>query len=440
MSKVEVKNLGDTLQPLKNKTIRELGFTTLYIDLNSCFASIEQQARPRLREKPVAIVNRLAKNSAIIAASIEAKKLGIKVGMRTEEAKALVKNIIFAETEPSKYIYVHKKLQSILSHYSPNVEMKSIDEGLIDLSTADKNTRDKTPRELAEEIKSRLKSEVGCYIKCSIGFSYNRFLAKLAGELHKPNGMDAITKENIREVFSLLKLTDLPGINTRTCLRLKTYGITTPLELLDAKEATLRVLIMNSIEGTKWYFRLRGVEVDEREQQTKTIGRQFVLAPNTSIESAKVRLAHLAEDVGFRLRAQNLHARGIQVFVTFGLTEAPETVQKKFLKKTTFNANSEIVEYAKELFNQIINENKARYINPRLIGVTLYNLEQEETKQLDFEHKKSEKAQKISETIDQINQRFGARTIHSAYTLKTNDMHTKIPFGSTRYLDKNIGK
>jgi hypothetical protein len=120
------------------------------------------------------------------------------------------------------------------------------------------------------------------------------------------------------------------------------------------------------------------------------------------------------------------------------MNEISFTAHKNFLKNETFNTDNEIIEYSKNLFDKIISEHKSE--NPRIIGVSLYNLEDEETKQLSFEHAKTEKNQKVAKVIDEINERFGARTIHSAYTLKSNDMHTKIPFGSTRYLDKNIGK
>ena len=440
MSRVKTEGIKDTIADIEGKTIRELKFTIMYVDLNSCFATTEQQARPKLRNKPVAILNRLTENSAIIAASIEAKALGVKVGMRANEAKDICKDIVFAETEPSKYIYVHEKLKSILKSYSPKVLMKSIDEGLVDLSEASEEVRNMTPRELASEIKERLRTEVGCYMKCNVGFSYNRFLAKLAGELHKPDGLDCITNNNIREVFSHLKLTDLPGINKKTEKRLKVYGIDNPLKLLDAKEETLRIQVLGSVEGTKWYYRLRGVETDERDEQTKSIGRQFVLAPNTKLDEVKIRLAHLAEDVGFRLRSQDLHARGIYVWVTFNLSENNFTAHKNFLKDHTFNTDIEIIEYSKQLFEDIIKENANKSNNPRIIGVSLYKLETEPTKQLTFGYEKNEKAAKVAEVVDAINNRFGSRTVHSAYTLKSNDMHTKIPFGSTRYLDKNIGK
>ncbi len=440
MSKVATKGIKDTLADLGDKTIRDLGFSIMYVDLNSCFATTEQQARPKLRGKPVAILNRLVDNSSIIAASIEAKKLGIKVGMRADEAKNICKNVVFAETEPSKYIFVHKKLKEILKSYSPKVVMKSIDEGLVDISEASEEVRNMTPKDLANDIKSRLKTKVGCFMKCNVGFSYNRFLAKLAGELHKPDGADCITKDNIREVFSHLKLTDLPGINKKTEKRMITYGIKNPVNLLDAEEETLRIQVLGSIEGTKWYYRLRGIETDEREEKTKSIGRQFVLAPNTTPKEVKIRIAHLAEDVGFRLRGQDLYARGIYVWVTFNLSEKSFTTHKNYLKTEVFHTNHEIIKYTEELYDQIIKENQNESNNPRIIGVSLYKLEDEDAKQLRLDQTAIEKASKVSKVIDEINQRFGSRTIHSAYTLKSNDMHTKIPFGSTRYLDKNIGK
>ena len=169
---------------------------TLYIDLNSCFATIEQQSRPMLRGRPVAITNRLVPNSCIIAASYEAKARGVKVGMRTREANALCPDLIYAETEPDKYIFVHQKLRKIMSDYSPAVTMKSIDEGVIDLTQAPAHIYNRDRRELGLEIKQRLKTEIGRYMRCNVGIASNRFLAKLAGELHKPDGLDEITTTN----------------------------------------------------------------------------------------------------------------------------------------------------------------------------------------------------------------------------------------------------
>src|SRR3990167_321227 len=141
----------------------------LHIDLNSCFATVEQQARPLLRGRPLAVTNRLTVNACVIAASYEAKAHGVKVGMRLSEAKELISDLITVETDPPKYHYVYQQLARIMKSYSPAVTMKSIDEGIIDFHWT-KQTHQKTPiTAIGYEIKQRLRDGVGCWMKCNIG-------------------------------------------------------------------------------------------------------------------------------------------------------------------------------------------------------------------------------------------------------------------------------
>lgn len=401
----------------------------LYIDLNSCFATIEQQARPMLRGRPVAITNRITPNACIIAASYEAKARGVKVGLRRQEALALCPELIFAETEPVKYIFVHEQLKKIMQDYSASVVMKSIDEGIIDLATAPPQHRNRNRYEIGREIKQRLLSEVGDWMCCNVGIASNRFLAKLASELHKPDGLDEITPENQRAIFARLKLTDLPGINTRMQRRLNAVSIFTPLQFLDADEATLVKMVCKSIDGTKWYRRLRGIEVDDALYGIKSIGRQYVLE-NKSLSRTELdaRLTHLAEDVGYRLRSKSLYARGIYVWV-YGYDDS--YAHKSTLLRRAINTDADICRAALQLF--------ATLPSPvRIIGITLYQLQAQSDTQLCFEQDQLDHAQNICTAIDQINLRFGARTIHSARSLGTDHIKTKIPFGSVRYLDHAI--
>ena len=111
----------------------------MHIDLNSCFASVEQQARPLLRGRPLAVTNRLSVNACVVAASYEAKSQGVKVGMRLGEAKLLAPDLIMVETDPPKYHYVYQVLAGIMKSYSPNISMKSIDEGVIDFTGTRQN-------------------------------------------------------------------------------------------------------------------------------------------------------------------------------------------------------------------------------------------------------------------------------------------------------------
>ena len=406
----------------------ELKNDTLYIDLNSCFATIEQQCRPMLRNRPVAITNRLVKNSCIIAASYEAKAMGVKVGMRTREAEALCPNLIYAETEPSKYIFVHEKLRRIMADYSPVVVMKSIDEGVIDLSQAPAHIYERSRYELGHEIKQRLKDEIGCYMRCNVGIASNRFLAKLAGELHKPDGLDEITPDNQREIFATLKLTDLPGINVRMEARLNAVGIFTPLQFLDADEMTLVKLVCKSIDGHKWYLRLRGIEVDDLTSDIKTIGRQYVMDGRLTRDETEARILHLAEDVGYRLRSKSLYARGIYLWV-FGYDNIQ--YHRQIILREAINTDQDLTRIARQLFRELP-------APVRIAGITLYKLQVQPDPQLCLDQAEKDAKNAICAATDKINLRFGARKIHSADTLGTEQVRCKIPFGSTRYLDRSL--
>ena len=406
----------------------ELKNDTLYIDLNSCFATIEQQCRPMLRNRPVAITNRLVPNSCIIAASYEAKAMGVKVGMRTREAETLCPGLIYAETEPSKYIFVHEKLRHIMADYSPVVVMKSIDEGVIDLSQAPAHIYARDRYELGREIKQRLKDEIGCYMRCNVGIASNRFLAKLAGELHKPDGLDEITPDNQREIFATLKLTDLPGINVRMEARLNAVGIFTPLQFLDADETTLVKLVCKSIDGHKWYLRLRGIEVDDLTSDIKTIGRQYVMDGRLTRDETEARILHLAEDVGYRLRSKSLYARGIYLWV-FGYDNIQH--HRQIILREAINTDQDLTRIARQLFRELP-------APVRIAGITLYKLQVQPDPQLCLNQAEKDSKNAVCAATDRINLRFGARKIHSADTLGTEQVRCKIPFGSTRYLDHSL--
>lgn len=397
----------------------------MHIDLNSCFASVEQQARPMLRYKPVVIANRLGVNSAIITASYEAKSKGVKAGMRLKEARALLPNLICLEAEPSKYRYVYKKLLGIMNDYSGKVTMKSIDEGLIDFSQSTKVIKNKGLESIGQEIKYRLKSEIGCYIRCNIGIATNRFLAKTAAGLHKPDGLDIITADNLRQVFSNLKLTDLTGIAKANEIKLNSVGITTPLEFLDAPLDVLKKVVFKSICGEQWHKRLRGFEVDDFESDIKSVGRQYVLeSSRLCFDQIIQRLFHLSEQVGERLRQKDKQARGVYVYAK---TYSGDFWHKCKMQTLPFYSNQAIFTIAKQLFIHAPN-------GIREIGITCYGICDPCDDQLSIFGDELIREQNLTRAVDSINLRFGSRKIHSAETLHTGVIKTKIPFGSTRYL------
>jgi DNA polymerase-4 len=400
----------------------------LHIDLNSCFATVEQQARPLLRGKPIGVTNRKTPNACVVAASYEAKALGVKVGMGFSDAKILAPDLILVETDPPKYHHVYQKLIQIMKDYSPNIGMKSIDEGIIDFHGTRKFINKRPLVGIGYEIKQRLRKEVGSWMRCNIGIAPNRFLAKQAASLHKPDGLDVITHSNLRKTLATLELTDLFGIAERNQARLNAAGIYTPLQFLDAPSDVLRRRVFRSICGEDWYQRLRGYEIDNQEWSTKTIGRQYVLDDMHPTEDLiRSRLAYLCETTAVKLRYKQMSARGVFVYVRY--TSGDYWYQRRMFKSSFFS-NAEVHRRATLLFNQ-----RPRGEYEREIGVSCYALEPSRMNQVSLLEEVNREVW-LTEAVDTINGQFGEFTVTFASSLEAKGVvKQKIPFGTTRYFE-----
>lgn len=400
----------------------------LHIDLNSCFATVEQQARPMLRGRPLGVTNRLTKNACVVAASYEAKAEGVKVGMTFREAKLLCPDLIMIETDPPKYHHVYKELVKIMRSYSPNILMKSIDEGVIDFHGTRQNINQRPLAVIGHEIKQRLRGQVGSWMKCNIGIAPNRFLAKTAAGLHKPDGLDIITYKNLRSTLANMELTDLTGIAERNEARLNAAGIYTPLQFLDAPSQLLSRRVFKSVCGDDWYKRLRGWEVDDAEFSTKTIGRQFVMDDyNASEEKVRNRLAHLCESTGLKLRYKGFCARGLSVYVLY---KSGDSWHSRKAFKSSFYTTPEILRRALLLFNQ-----HPRLGNVVMLSVSCYLLEPSTANQMSILEEVN-KEMILTEAMDELNERYGNYTVIFAGSLGADkQIKQKIPFGTTRYFE-----
>lgn len=404
----------------------------MHIDLNSCFATVEQQARVRLRGRPVAVVNRRTDQTMIVTCSYEAKAAGVKLGMKLRDARRLCPGLVGVESDPPKYRYVYHRLLDIMNDYSAHVTMKSIDEGVIDFTQAPKSIVGRGLENIGMEIKRRLRNEIGCAMRCNVGIATNRFLAKTAASLHKPDGLDVITHENLRAVYAGLKLKDLTGIAERNEQRLNSVGIMTPLDFLDTSAHVLHSMVFGSINGEQWHQRLRGWEVDDVSTMTKRVGRQFVLDGfNLSFDEILQRLHHLCESVGWRMRKQGLSARGIYVGTrTFNMKgdRRKNYWHATKVTQTPFFSNETIYSLASSLF---VNAPP----NIRDINIHVYLLQREEPSQTSLFADQIARERSVTDAVDDINARYGEHTIHAADTLLSGPvLNTKIPFGSTRYL------
>lgn len=300
----------------------------MHIDLNSCFASVEQQANPLLRHKPLAVVHSDTPYGCILAPSVEAKLWGVKTGMTLAEGRELCPWLISRVADPPKYRQIHAQFANLLNDYSDHVVSKSIDEFVLQLpGLIPRNNSPRldspnilqgiNPSKTTHDIKSRIKAEIGDYLRVSIGVSTNQILAKLASGLHKPDGFDIIDQNNYKEVYGRINLQEFCGINVRNEARLNRVGIFTPLQFYKASRQTLHSAF-ESVLGDYWHSRLRGYEVDDVEFATKSFGQSYVLPRPMSYEQWRPILAKLVSKAARRLRSAGFTASGIHLSLLFG--------------------------------------------------------------------------------------------------------------------------
>ena len=379
----------------------------MHLDLNSAFASIEQQNRPHLRGHPLAVAPYAHRSSVIISASREARKLGIKTGMRVFEAMPLLPQLLVVEPHPQEYREVSTKLLELLDSYSPDVLPLSIDEAVVDLAST---PSEKRPRaDLGHEIKARLRAEIGDWLTCSIGFGPNSFLAKLAAGLVKPDGLEVIDASNLVDVFSRLSLTDLQGIAHANATKLHASGIWTPLDFLQASQHTLRHQAFGSIVGEAWYLRLRGYEIDFHAHPTKSVSHSHVLpTPTASQDELATLIVKLSDKLGRRLRKMESAAQKLDLVLR---TEGGVS-HHAYSHHPRLYASSDIAQVALALQAKLeVNE------EVRFVSIALTQLSDSTTTQLDFFSPDDPKSERIADLIDQLRDRFGEDAIIPARLL-----------------------
>lgn len=288
----------------------------LFIDMNSFFASCEQQVNFYLRDRPVVVCVYTGKYGFIIAASNEAKRRGIKGVMRLDEAAKICPDLIPVETHPQRYREFHVKIMNVLKRYSDDVIPKSIDEAIMDISSYRLVYKD--PVELAKKIKADIKKDVGDYLGCSVGIAPNAFLAKLGSSIMKPNGLVVITKESIDDVLGKLRLTQLPGIAQGTAKRLIDAGITTPLQLRYASPDKIKNALQ-SIVGLYWHYRLNFQEVDQVNHEYKSMQAMRTVSKEQrrSVDSLQQLVSGLCMKLEQRLVRQEVYCTDIHIYTRY---------------------------------------------------------------------------------------------------------------------------
>ena len=390
--------------------------TIMHLDLNSCFASVEQQANPLLRGKPIAVTAYTAPSGCILAPSIEAKKYGVKTGMRVKEGKLLCPNLIVLPSDPNKYREVHLRFRRLLSEYTDEVIPKSIDEFVLNLATL----QVAKPEDVGKQIKQRIKKEIGDWLRISVGIGPNRFLAKTAAGLHKPDGLDTIDKNNYQKIYEGLTLTDLCGISVANAARLNRVGIFTTAQFAAAPVQTLHSAF-GSVNGYYWYLRLRGWKIDDVEFGRKSFGNSYALPkPLITGEELAPILSKLVEKATHRMRSAGYSAGGVHLAIVY----RDESYWHRGMTIPEVFAGSDIYRYARQLLDRCPHRKPVRNL-----AISCFDLvEQGSTQLVLFENVLKRK--RLVKAIDELNERYGNYVVMPALMLGTHEsVPDRISFG-----------
>ncbi|MGB9714905.1 MAG: DNA polymerase IV [Thermodesulfovibrionales bacterium] len=366
----------------------------LCADMDAFFASVEQQTNPRLRGKPIGIIGSGGR-TVITTASYEARRFGIKTGMNIYEAKKTFPSLILVAGDNEKYTHTCKEIEKIYNQFTPDVEIYSIDEAFLDITTT--HHLFGGPEAIGKTIKKLIKERFG--INCTIGIGPNILIAKLASDLSKPDGLRWIKPEEVEGVLENLPVKELWGIGSKISERLSVLGIRTCGELGRAPSSLLRNRF--GIYGEALKAMGKGIcnrPVQIKPEDAKSVGHSMTL-PEDIWEREKIEayLLMLSEMVGRRARKYGYIGRTVSVVIRY-------TDFETFTKQTTLldftNDTHVIFQGTLKIINKIKLKDRIR-----LLGVSLSNLIKD-PKQIPL-IEKEKKRKHILQAIDYINDKYG---------------------------------
>ena len=377
---------------------------SLFIDFNAYFASVEQQDRPELRGRPIAVSPVMSANACCIAASYEAKRHGVKTGTLLREARLLCPDIRFVPARPALYVTYHHRLLALIHECIPTAYIGSIDEMACELIGRER----KRPRAeaIAHAIKGKLAENVPA-ITASIGIAPNHFLAKTATDMQKPDGLVVLEADDLPHALHRLQLRELCGIGRAMEKRLERNGITTVAQLCSASSLVLRKA-WGGIEGEHLYRKLRGEWLPHSPTNGRgSISHSHVLAPPmrnaTGVESV---LKKLLQKAAMRLRSEKLVAGRLEVKVKY--------LDRASWKETVFcndtdDSHALLVQLSELLSHRPVGN------RPLAVAVALSDLcERTGTTDDLFATAQAKEHAPLSALMDRINDRFGPQKISYA--------------------------
>lgn len=373
----------------------------LYLDLNSFFASCEQQEHPELRGKPMAIVPMLADTTFCLAASYPAKAFGVKTGTRVADAKRMCPQLKLVVARHRLYVEYHHRIKKAVEQCVPIHSVLSVDEFCCQLTGSQRDPM--KAMALAQSIRKRIAEDVGEALTCSFGIASNVLLAKMASDMQKPNGLTVLEPSQARAKLESLPLRDVPGIGPRMEARIRDKGISTLKELLSLNELQMRG-IWGGVVGARYYHLLKGEDLPYwfKSDAQKSIGHEHVLAPQQRTRTgALLSMKNLLAKAAIRLRKNGAMAKklGVQLKTVRG---------EKMYRELSFHetqSTSILFKHLNNLYSQIKFQDR-----PLKVGVVLSGLVSAKTYQLSLFD--SDRPNHMFKAVDELNNRFGKDTVY----------------------------
>ncbi len=309
----------------------------LFVDMNSFFASCEQQEDPALRHRAIAVVPMDSNSTSVIAASYEAKVFGIRTGTNVGLAKRLCPGLLVIPVSSGHYIEYHRRIVATVRQILPEPHVLSIDEMACRLWAGNENS-DAAAVRVGLQIKAAIRENVGEYLFCSVGLAPNVFLAKVASDLQKPNGLVLLRRDDVEMALATVPISELPGVGRKMKLRLARYGVLTIPQLYAASPGELR-RIWGGVVGERWWHMLRGSEESDyvgmaKHETPKSVGHSHVLGPELRTDNGAERvLIRLTGKAVSRMRRKECVATGVHVSITY--------MSERTFAKRTWSAGSE---------------------------------------------------------------------------------------------------
>ncbi len=415
----------------------------LFLDLNSYFASVEQQLQPALRGRPVIVAPVGSDTTVAIAASVEAKRYGIKTGTPVWEAKRLCGEVIVTPVRHRRYVEFHDAIVAEIWRHIPVTKVCSIDE--VACRLLDNENDREAAIALAHRIKQGIRANVGACLTSSVGIAPNRLLAKLASDLQKPDGLVVFEDTDLPHALFGLKLTDIAGIGAKMERRLARDGVNDIAQLC-ARRPRDAGHAWGGTDGDRLWYLLHGVDLPEKPTQSRTIGHSHVLSPaRRGYEPARLTARRLALKAASRLRRKGYRARLLVLHVRF---EDDKTIWRTSIRLPETGDSFVVLDRLDALFPRLREAGRARAgsFRLRMIGVTLAEIAPAVGEQATlFAHldpddplARETRGVALSRAMDRINQRFGrnAVSVGPLNGTRIDRVGSKIAFGRIPELDE----